>query len=513
MDDVLEAPPSGHDDLQVLAACLSEGPDGITLAYRLLDRMAGRYRLERASLVVHPPSLGPQVFVQDRRAPGADVLRDFLTRPPGLYGRGRAGEPGPEVGAAMAGCCELALAAQVSGAVSDVAGGRPPIGRPAVELALARAASRSARHGWPVTALLVGLAAEATGLADREELAAGLASVARIGDEVGDAGEGRVLAVLGGAGPEVASVLVDRLATELAAAGFDAGALAVATVRMPDETVDPEEVWRLAAERLAARGASPIVTEWTGTVPSALELELRSLSGVVAVGAGGDGPDGTAELTVVALEKDEGLDAKVRRRVAERFGEGVVSVVTVGLDRPPEGPPLGGWRAHLDNGSDAPSAPAVASDGQARGDLRTAHRHDRTADPRPRVAFVAARFDPSTGASEVTVARGAAQATGRASAGPLAGGAQATLAALGVLGVEVPFYLLSVERARSVPGEPVVAVLAPRHPEPQANGSSRGRMPDRIGVASGSEEVEAASRATLAALNRFLALPSVLPAP
>lgn len=116
------------------------------------------------------------------------------------------------------------------------------------------------------------------------------------------------------------------------------------------------------------------------------------------------------------------------------------------------------------------------------------------------MTLVDASFDAARGISEVSLSYGTARGTGRAPAGPLVGGAQATLTALGALGMDVPFYLVSAERMQGAPGDAVVVVLAPR----AASGTSHGSS-ERIGVATGERDVDAASRATLGALNRFLA--------
>ena len=521
MDDVLEAPPSGQDDLQLLAACLAGAPNGVDLAYRLLDRMAERHRLDGACLVLRPPGFGPQVFVRGRVPAGLDALRVLLARPSGLYGAGPGGDPSPAVGTAVAGCCELALAAE-TGARASAGGGRVVASRTGIELVLARAASRSARYGWPVTALLVRVPAWRGGEGSASPAAA-LAAVARVGDEVGEAGDGRAMAVLGDAGPEVVIALVDRLRTALRDGDGEPAAIETATVRMPDETVDPDEVWRLADERLGDAGRT-VAANWDGSVPSDLELEIRALTGVVSVGTG-PGLDGEgAVLTVVATVEGHALRAAVARLVAERFGRDTVPV-RVDIAPPPPAPaeprhPLSFADANGDVPVPVVPSASLATDRPGANGWST--RPEMEADrpvgalPQgPRVVLLTARFDPETGASEVTIRRGEARATGHASAGPLAGGAQATLAALGGLGIEVPFYVLSVERARSVPGEPVVAVLAPRRSDQRANGpAGPGRVPDRVGAASGAEEVEAASRATLAALNRFLAsVPTAATAP
>jgi hypothetical protein len=126
------------------------------------------------------------------------------------------------------------------------------------------------------------------------------------------------------------------------------------------------------------------------------------------------------------------------------------------------------------------------------------------------VVLLSAAFDVAHGTSEVSLAFGAARGTGRAPAGPLAGGAQATLNALSALSIDVPFYLASVEQAHGVPGQPVVVVLAPKRTG-RDQGAQSGGPVERLGVASDPEDVVAASRATLGALNRHLARAPTIP--
>ena len=59
-------------------------------------------------------------------------------------------------------------------------------------------------------------------------------------------------------------------------------------------------------------------------------------------------------------------------------------------------------------------------------------------------------------------------------------------------------------RATGILGEPVVVVVAPRRTDGGSSATPGRRQLARIGAAEGSEPVEAASRATLAALNRYL---------
>ncbi|MGH9093151.1 MAG: hypothetical protein ACRDZR_17500, partial [Acidimicrobiales bacterium] len=119
----------------------------------------------------------------------------------------------------------------------------------------------------------------------------------------------------------------------------------------------------------------------------------------------------------------------------------------------------------------------------------------------PRVVLLSSRFDRATGVSEVSVAWRGLTAVGRAAGSPLAGAAQATLTAVEALGAVVPYFLTSVDRAATERGTPVVVSLAVRE---VAAGDGAARR--RVGVAEGGDDVEAASRATLSALNRLLAL-------
>lgn len=510
MDDMLAALPNEQEDVRLLSGCLAQPRHGVDLAYRLLDRMADRHRATAAWLVVRPEALGPQIFVRGRLPADPRRVADLVGRVPGLYLEGATADEA--VSSVIAGCCELALSNSVAAAAT---GQHLAPGRASTERAVAQAAACSARYGWPRTALL--LAARGGGDLDEgtRVLAAAVQAAARRGDEVGSAGPGRMLVLLGSAGPDGASAFVERVSAGVAARAARPPELETATVQMAAETVDPEEVWRLLDERLRTHGApTGAAAAWEGAVPADLELELRSLPGVVAVGTSARGTVVGPQLTVVAIGADDGVHATAGRLVAAHFGEGAVPLVTVGASPSPGPAPWangaangvanGHERAVSPEGADTTGAGSVGPE-PAGGPFGSVERRAGVPQPggRPRIALLTARFDPVSGTSEVALGADGAHAVGRAAAGPLVGGAQATLAALGVLGVDVPFYLRSVGRARDLPGEPVVVVLAPRlraadgtAPDPLAR--------DRVGVASGEVEVEAASRATLGALNRFL---------
>ncbi len=106
-------------------------------------------------------------------------------------------------------------------------------------------------------------------------------------------------------------------------------------------------------------------------------------------------------------------------------------------------------------------------------------------------------FDPETGSSEVELNFAGRLGKGHARSGQLIGGAEATLAALRDLGIEVPYYLASVVNFATPRGWPVVVTF-----RPFANDS------DMYGIALAENDVTSAAMATLNALNRVIPISS-----
>ncbi len=528
MVDVVDTSPTGQQVAQLLEASLSQTPDGVELSYRVLDHFAALHKVATAWMVLEPAVLGPQVFLRGRYPATPAMVGEFLSRPPGIYSAPDVADH--TISGALAGTCNLVLSAQAAQLTATVDPRSGLASRGVAEAALARAAAQSARHGWPHTFALLATA-ESVGADRWEAFCAALHRALRSGDEAGVVGSRQVLAVLGNAEADVARPFLGRLRAALELSGAADVEFAIATVRSPDESVDPRELWRLLAERLDAPGGGP--APGFGPPPHGLsgplELELRALPGVVSVGltAGPTPATGTdLQLTVVAVEPQDTLRLEVTRVLGDHLAGATVNIVATAASAGPR------WRRDLDESrgpaTPVPSAPAqpparstdVAVAGPPanrstasgipsyrptpeeplNGNGRSAH-HQKD----QRVTLLTVRFDPDSGTSQVDLAYGTSRASGRATAGPLAGGAQATLAALEALGLEVPYYLVSAERAAGILGEPVVVVVAPRRTEGSEPAEDGRRQLARIGAAEGSEPVEAASRATLAALNRFLA--------
>lgn len=184
-----------------------------------------------------------------------------------------------------------------------------------------------------------------------------------------------------------------------------------------------------------------------------LELELRRLPGIVGIGFSEE--DGMVIVHVLARLPEGGMLA-LRRQIISR-ARGFV-------DRP------------LVVDVQPVDAEAAAAE-------------------RGRVKLVAVRVESFTKEMEVHLAHRGVQTIGRSSAGSPTNAVDATLRALTDLGAEVPFR---VEAASApVDDESHQAVIVILEPEDDTPGT-------RYGVARGETVEEAAARATLHALNRYL---------
>lgn len=109
-----------------------------------------------------------------------------------------------------------------------------------------------------------------------------------------------------------------------------------------------------------------------------------------------------------------------------------------------------------------------------------------------RVILTRATCSVDGGACEVELNYRGRSATGHSRSGPLIGGAESTLMALRDLGYDVPFTLASVTSLPASKSWPVIVTM-----RAIADGS------ERYGIAQADDDVVAAAKATLDALNRF----------
>jgi len=111
-----------------------------------------------------------------------------------------------------------------------------------------------------------------------------------------------------------------------------------------------------------------------------------------------------------------------------------------------------------------------------------------------RVVLVRAEFNAPEGTCEVHLNLSGRIGVGRSTSGPLVGGAEATIDALRHLDIEIPFYLVSAVNIATTRGWPVVVTLRSTNDDV-----------DRYGIANAESELVSSTKATLNALNRFVA--------
>ena len=109
-----------------------------------------------------------------------------------------------------------------------------------------------------------------------------------------------------------------------------------------------------------------------------------------------------------------------------------------------------------------------------------------------RVVLSRANADAAGGDCDVELNFRGRVATGHSRSGPLIGGAESTLMALRDLGFDIPFSLVSVTSLPASKSWPVIVTM-----RATADGS------ERYGIAQADDDVVAAAKATLDALNRF----------
>ena len=196
------------------------------------------------------------------------------------------------------------------------------------------------------------------------------------------------------------------------------------------------------------------------------ELELRKLLSVAAVGFEGSGPDRAITpdevLTVHVLINDSTLRSEVEQQAVDlgrlHQSRPLRIVISIDGEEPGEGV--------------APEA-VVAMPGPSR------------------VRLDSVQVAPDTQTIEVRLAHGDSRGAGQAAAGSPAGAAVATLAALRQMGWAVPFDVESAVRlAMGTTGAVLVHLI--------------GKDGERLGVSSGANAEEAAVKATLQSLNRWL---------
>jgi hypothetical protein len=194
----------------------------------------------------------------------------------------------------------------------------------------------------------------------------------------------------------------------------------------------------------------------SSTIEEDFELELRSLPGVVNVGMV-HSEDGDVESVVLTI----------RNHDPEVVRESAIQVASLYY----------------------PDAAVILEE------TRTPRADRGGVAAAARIALEAAEFNEHDGVSEVRLSFAGSVGVGRAGSGPLIGGAEATLGALRDLGNVIPFYLMGVTKVDTMIGCSVIVALR-----------SLAASDDRMGIALAHDDLLAAAKATLDALNRYLSL-------
>jgi hypothetical protein len=194
----------------------------------------------------------------------------------------------------------------------------------------------------------------------------------------------------------------------------------------------------------------------SSTIEEDFELELRSLPGVVSVGIAHRDDGDVASVVLTTRNHDPETVRESAVQVSSLYFPDAVVILEEASEARPD-----------------------------RGGVAAAAR----------IVLDAADFNELDGVSEVHLTFGGRVGVGRAGSGPLIGGAEATLSALRDLGDVIPFYLMGVTKVDTVIGCSVIVALR-----------SLAANDDRMGIALAGDDLLAASKATLDALNRYLSL-------
>jgi GGDEF domain-containing protein len=342
--------------------------------------------------------------------------------------------------------------------------------------------AQAARHGWVFTLVVVDLDGP-TGepsVDDARRFGQALRRSLRSGDVGARLEARRFSALLTNADLDAVNPLLGRVYEQLGSSRTTVR-LSVGSAATPTETVDPVELRRLAISRLqpgtrehpvGAPGLSASLWEY-------LELQLRLLPPVVHVSR--NGHDAAREMITILTRGPSPTVEASARRIVDAHGLEVeleFEELNATDDRAAESVEQPREKAHEEPRPQPPRKGLVRSDSISGGS---------------RITYKSAIVE-SPVVTVVHLAHRDRLGVGRSSAGELRGSAEATMVALSELGLESPLTLASVSTAaRQIPGTPVRVVL-----------TDVGSGSEYVGIARGQTGAEAASRATLSALNGFL---------
>jgi hypothetical protein len=236
---------------------LGEPGAGLKTIYGALDYLTDRFELEDAVLVVESESTGSQLFRSRGRPLDRGRAAQLLAKGPGIYTVPDVVPP--ELREVVLALAPVAINLQIDAgrSTADVVDS-PGKG---FEAALGVAAANGSRYGWLSTVVVFDVgterreshpASEAAQALDEgavSRVEAALDQVLRTGDAAGRVGENRFGALLANARTDEAGAFLGRLREAL---GPDLAhvAISIGAACAPEDSVDPDELLRLAGERM-----------------------------------------------------------------------------------------------------------------------------------------------------------------------------------------------------------------------------------------------------------------------
>lgn len=217
---------------------------GLEVLYEALDLVAKHFELDDVLVAVDNDTVGRQVFRLGRLRVGPAELdrlgegREFASTPDSV--------PRPTQ-SLVAGIAAVALAADVARRqlVRDRATGL--LSRAVFNEALRSAAAQSSRYGWIFTVMVLQVAGDRPAGRQLRRLGYAFGRALRTGDTGGRLRDATFTALLPNATAESLHALVGRFSAE---SGVPVESIQFASATAPKDSVDPAELFRLAATRL-----------------------------------------------------------------------------------------------------------------------------------------------------------------------------------------------------------------------------------------------------------------------
>ncbi len=468
--------------------------DGVPFVYEALEVVAKLYRLDDAIIRLES-SIGGG-FYRLHRAPVDQELAQKVAAGPRVLHAEPDVVPS-HVAETILDLCVLALRLCISRHSRHLDRQTGLLTEHSFDGLLEASCARAARHGWLHTLVVLDLASsegEPT-VDDIRRFGRALRRSLRRGDVASRIEERRFAALLTNADLDAVSPFLARVYRQL---GSDRATvrLSLGAATTPHETVDPVELRRIAVGRIqpGAPDHGGDGTDLSASLWEYLELELRLLPPVVHVARVGRESD-RETISILTTDLSTSVE-QAARRIVEAHGLDV-DFEFEALHAPSDPDPVPNDPDPVPNDPDpvpndpdpVPSQPDPVVTVERRQHVSTT-----SAPARQRIVYTSAVATGGPGEYEVQLARGDRSGAGRSSAGEVRGSAEATLQAVIALGIDVRVTLDSVSTAKGSPSPSPVRVVVSE--------IEGGRH--FVGIARGGTDGEAASRATLGALDGLL---------